>query len=235
MTHTTKNCTSKQRCGNWRICTHCAAIRQKKAADKAQALEQWAGPLFLSVITPEENTGTAIRRARAALLRKSIAKAGIWSIEIGEKHSRLHLNIITPQPKEIIIQHAAIHTERITTTARNVAAYITKQSAAPSTMQYDGRLLGTWGSAGEWLSAPQTTPVIQAASVNDLLKTPDHRQPYHFSYCPEANPNYRPELTKSEYKTIAESHLVELYETLHQCRTAKANNMQQIGSRPRFG
>jgi len=235
MSHNTKNCTPAQRCKNWRICDHCAKIRQKKAADKAEELEKYAGQLFLTVITPEENTGTALRRARAAMLRKSIAGTGIWSIEKGEKHSRLHINIITPQPKIIEITGAQIHTEQIRTSARSTAAYITKPSAAPSLIQYDGRLLGSWGIIGELMLKREANPIIQAATINDLLKTENIRQPFHYSYCQEANPVFHPELTKQEYKQIAERHLAELYAALHNQNHQQNNGRHLNDNRPRFG
>lgn len=220
MPHNTKPCRPGQLCRNWRACPTCAALRQAKTADKAEALHLKYGQLYLSVITPHQNNAIAIRRMRAALLRHSFAPAGIWTIETGEKFNHLHLNTITPYPTPPGLDDATIHTELIKTSPRAVAAYITKRIAAPSAAQYTGHLLGSWGQIGQYMTTSETEPVIQAAAINDLLSTPLTRMPYHFSFCPEANPNTEIILTPSEYKEIAKRNLSALYAAVQKQQAA---------------
>jgi hypothetical protein len=207
----TQPCTNTQHFGNWRTCDKCARRRQNKIANRAEAIEKANGPLWFTRITPNENSGTAIRRLRAALLRQKISTSGIWTIETGEKYNHLHLNLITPQPSITPFHNIDIFTEPVTTSARAVAAYISKRSAAPSQSQYDGRLFGSWGQIGQFMPDRSTAPIIQAAALNDLIITPHTRQPVIYSFAPEHNPNPEPRLTREQYQELARKHLSALY------------------------
>lgn len=200
-----------KRCGRWRACEKCARIRQAKIADKAEAMGAQFGPLHLTVITPEENSGTAIRRLRASLLRKHIAQAGIWTIEKGEQFGLLHLNILTPEPRPFNLPHAAIHTEPITAPPRAVASYIAKKSGAPSEAQYNGRLAGSWGQIGQFLATKEAAPIVVAAAINDLITTPHTRKATTYFIGQHQENEPAPTLTKEEYQALARKHLAGLY------------------------
>jgi hypothetical protein len=133
------------------------------------------GELYLSVITPINATALEIRKARAWALRNNFASTGLWSIETGRTFDKLHLNLITPRPEKSAVAACVTHIERITTSARAAAAYITKRSAAPSREQYDGRLLGAWGQIGEYMTKQEAPPIIQGACINDLLSATNSR------------------------------------------------------------
>lgn len=211
----TKQCEPGRRCGNWKTCDRCARIRQKRTADKAEAMSIKYGQLYLSVMTPHDNTATAMRRMRAALLRKQWAPAGIWTIETGEDFQHLHLNLITPEGLAPNMQGATIHQERITTTPRAIAAYITKRKGAPTEQQFDGRLLGTWGQIGQIMATEKAGPIIQAAALNDLIATPHTRQNTTYFHNTNADTTAPDTTTPEQYRDIARRHLSALYAAAH--------------------
>lgn len=211
MPNNTTPCAPKQRCGNVRTCEHCARRRQQIAADKAQKMAFEHGQLWLSVFTPHQNQAQEIRRIRAALLRKGFANKGMWSVETGEKFGGLHLNTITTRPTFSQINNADTHIERIATTARAAAAYITKQKGMPSTTQFSGKLLGWWGQAGQFATTQDAPPIIQAAALNDLLDTPDGPRKFKFSGLEEQPLEPVPELSREQYQALARKHLAALY------------------------
>lgn len=174
------------------------------------------GQLYLTVTTPEENSGTAIRRLRASLLRKHIAEAGIWTIEKGEEFGHLHLNLLTPEPLKLFTPNASIHTERITTSPRAVASYIAKRSGAPTDSQFRGRLAGSWGQIGQFLTTKEAAPIAMAAAINDLLTTPHKRQQTAYFNSPNSNRAPEPILSKEEYQALARKHLSRLYAIVEQ-------------------
>jgi hypothetical protein len=175
-------CTPNHRCNQWKECDQCASLRQARFADKAQAMAERTGQLYLSVIRPEKNIAEEIRRARSWMLRNSFASTGLWSIETGDTFDRLHINTITPCPAIRAVPGTAVHIERITTTPRAAAAYITKRGSAPRPEQYRGRLIGSWGQVGEYMTEADAPPIVQGACMNDLLTatrsrwndTPEH-------------------------------------------------------------
>jgi hypothetical protein len=206
-----ESCPNGQRCGKWRTCAKCAAHRQRKTADKAEAMARQHGALFLTVITPWQNQAEEIRRLRASLLRKEVAKAGIWTIETGEQFARLHLNLLTPIPQPCALTGADMHIERIVLSPRAVAAYITKQKGAPDPSQYSGHLVGSWGQIGQFMMTREAPPIIMGAAMNDLLATPDGPRQIHYSGLEIQPAEPRQELTRDQYQALARKHLSTLY------------------------
>lgn len=165
-----KSCEPRKRCGDWRTCPRCAALRQAHVADRAEALERQFGQLQFTVIKPEENTAAEIRRIKASLLRRTLIPAGIWTIETGEKFNGLHINMITPPGQMPEIKRATTYTELIRTTARVAAAYATKQSGMPSPDQYEGRLFGQFQKVSDILVNRHMPPVAAAAAIEQQMR-----------------------------------------------------------------
>jgi hypothetical protein len=140
---------------------------------------------------------------------------GIWSIEKGEQFGTMHINLITPEPKQITIPDASIHIERISTSPRAAAAYILKLEGQPTLQQYEGRTYGTWGQIGQYLTTKEAAPIVQAAAINDLIQTPHTRQQTVYYNTPNGQKKQEPELTKEQYQALARKHLSSLYDVVN--------------------
>lgn len=150
-------------------------------ASKAEQIEQQlGGGLYLTVARPLANSAEALRLMRDDIMRRQLAPAGLWTVETGELFAGLHLNIISLKDLERMPSQYRPHTERIRTTARNVAAYISKRSGMPEIEQYRGRLCGAWGiqTVGQYIATMEAAPVVQAAAVQMALEAPAVRLPY---------------------------------------------------------
>jgi len=150
-------------------------------ANKAEQIEQQlGGGLYLTVARPLANSAEALRLMRDDIMRRELAPAGIWTVETGELFAGLHLNIISLKDLDRMPSQYRPHTERIRTSARNVAAYISKRSGMPSVEQYRGRLCGAWGikTVGQHIATMEQAPVVQAAAVQMALGAPAVRLPY---------------------------------------------------------
>lgn len=169
--NTWHSCSPQYPCNRFVSCDRCAARRQARFADIAERIEAAFGPLQLAVITPDDNTADAIRRAKHAAIRALTSPAAIWSIEVGEKAGRLHMNLLGPDLRIPRIRAAAVHLENVRSTARATAAYITKARAYPPRDAYEGRAVGTCGTVMQYLAEARSYPVAQAAA---LLKILDH-------------------------------------------------------------
>lgn len=209
-----RSCAPGRRCMDWRRCPYCAGVRQAQAADKAERLERQFPRLFLSVIKPIDNTGAAITRIRAAILRKAFAPAGIWSVESGEKAGGLHLNIIAPAPAPQLLRDSTTWAAALTTTARAAAAYINKPGSFPDREEYAGHLGGSWSRIPDLFADPHMPATVQAASFEYALagKTPEH-------YARQAEKARQqatgaPTPTREEYQAIARRNLPALYAAL---------------------
>lgn len=164
-------CSPQYPCHRFVSCARCAARRQARFADIAERIEAAFGPLTYAVITPNENTQEAIRRAKHAAIRALTSPAAIWSIEVGEQAGRLHINLLGKFDRISQVRKADIHTEPIRTNARSVAAYITKPGAYPPAALYEGRAVGTCGTVMQYLAEARTYPVAQAAALLRIIDT----------------------------------------------------------------
>ena len=175
-----KDCEGVKFCGNVRRCERCARARSAEVAGVAELIEQELGGLFLTVARPLANSAEALRLMRDDIMRRELAPAGIWTVETGELFAGLHLNIISLKDLDRMPKQYQPHTERIRTSARNVAAYISKRTGMPSAEQYRGRLWGAWGvpTVGQIIAANNDAPVVQAAAVQMALEAPAVRLPY---------------------------------------------------------
>lgn len=171
------SCTGQDHCGNAFTCARCARERQRRIADKAEALERQYGQLAMTVIKPELNTQDEIRRLRASFLRRCLTPAGIWTVETGTQFARLHINILSPKPIPARWKNCETYSELLIATARDAAAYISKRSGMPAIEQYQGRLYGTFGQIGEILVNQRAAPVVAAASIEVALAGTAKNQP----------------------------------------------------------
>lgn len=240
-------CSSRSRCENARECDICARARQQKIAGVAEAIEQQHGPLTMTVIRPEQNTAAAIEAVRASFMRRALAPAGIWTVETGELFGGLHLNILSPAPREARWRGCQTYSELLRTTARDAAAYIAKRSGMPTVEQYAGRLYGSFGKVGEILATQQRVPVVQAAMLEVAMgggsRSADAMQDkrvfrkvqdwsrldaskptfYNPEFPHECNPplmmeSGKAESTKEERAEIMKRHLSRVYEAIGRAR-----------------
>jgi hypothetical protein len=172
-------CTPQYPCRRFITCQHCAARRQARFADIAERIEAAFGPLQYAVITPDQNTAEAIRKAKHAAIRALTSPAAIWSIEVGEQAGRLHINLLGANLDFPKIRNATIHTETVRSNARAVAAYITKANAYPPAHQYQGRAVGTCGTVMQYLAEARDYPVAQAAALLQIIDTGQLRLARH--------------------------------------------------------
>lgn len=165
----TGNCSSRSRCGNARTCDFCARARQQKLANYAEHMEKQHGQLTLTVLCPDKNSQQEINRLRASFVRRSLAPAGIWTVETGSQFNGLHLNILSPRPAPARWRDCKTYSELVQTTSREAAAYIAKRSGMPQPEQYAGRLMGTFGQLFTFLASDQVPPTVQAAAIELTL------------------------------------------------------------------
>lgn len=209
-----------------------------KIAGIAETIEQEYGQLTMTVIKPQENTAAAVKAVHASFMRRSLAPAGIWTIETGELFSGLHLNILSPKPQEVRWKGCETYSELLRTTARDAGAYIAKRSGMPSVEQYGGRLYGSFGRIGEILATQERMPVLQAAALEvamggDTVKEikifskeqdwarVDHSKPtfYNPAFPHECNPPLMLDSglrgdTKEQRAEIMRKHLPNLYKAM---------------------
>lgn len=215
------DCRGQKLCGRWRTCERCARARQKLWADRAQILESKFGGLCLARCSPEENTERAMKALRDRIMRARLAPAGIWSIETGSLYAGLHLNIIAPEDSDLRASGMADYIEPIRTTARTVAAYITKRGGMPSAEQYSGRLAGSWGSFTQALFAGKTPEATraQAALLDHTLRSPIEQAEREAGWFRVLGGYVKGEpeqkvRTREEYAEIARRNLSKLYASM---------------------
>ncbi len=163
-------CTPHYPCNRWLHCDHCTRRRQARAADIAERIEAAFGPLQYAVITPDENTGAAIARAKRRAIRSLGSPAALWTIEVGQVSGRLHINLLGRLDGLENVSASATWIDIRPAQARPVAAYITKRTSAPSREFYEGRLYGHSGHIGEWLLKAQELPLLQAAQFLNVIE-----------------------------------------------------------------
>lgn len=173
---------------------------------------------MLAVARPGENTAHAISKLRERLVRKKLAPAGIWTIETGSQFAGLHLNILAPASHLQAISQNTAYAEIVRTSSRAAAAYISKRTGMPSIQQYDGRLLGEWGTIAQHIMADTNTAAAapQAALAELALMTETERleKAQGWFRVPGGYVKGTPmpiERTKEEYAEIAKRHLPRLY------------------------
>lgn len=212
------SCTPQRPCNRWRTCSHCARLRQKAWADKAEAMAAAHGPLLAGRLTPAEQSAAAIRAARdklAGMLRNS---AGIWSIGAGEQFGKLHIHTLTPAASAPIISAHLDYLSPIRTSARAVAAYMVNPAGQPSAEVFRGKLVGSWGRVGDLVLSSNRPEhvVLQAAEAERRLLSPaevEERAAGWFRV-PDGyvrGEPVRPERTRAEYAEIARRNLSKLY------------------------
>ncbi len=162
-------CTPGRRCHRHRTCPHCAAIRQAKVADQAEAL--LAGLDDVRLYTYKA-TGTSTRNIKSIhrTAKTDFQQArGIWTIEQSAHGPALHLHVLGenltlhPRPGLEIYKSDPIRN------IRHAAAYLVKPRSAPETTIYPGRTYGTWGQVTRHLLDPSTPPLPHALALEKTL------------------------------------------------------------------
>lgn len=162
-------CAPRSRCRRWRVCPHCARIRQAQIGDLADQLQAKLGALEWSVLHPSAKGAEAVAALRAAWMRKARPAGALWTIEQGAAPGALHLNIIHPLGAHAAAGQASTWCEPVRTTPRTVAAYISKPRGAPDQAVYPGRVFGRSGPLWQWLLEQPDAPMVQAATVQTII------------------------------------------------------------------
>jgi hypothetical protein len=202
-----RQCTSRSRCENPRVCEYCARVRQSKIAGIAEQIEAEYGQLTLTVLKPEQNTAAALKAVHASFMRRALAPAGIWTVETGELFAGLHLNIISPKPAAARWKCES-YSELLKTTARDAAAYIAKRKGMPLPEQYPGRLYGSWGQIGAMLASQEMPTIVQGAAIEASLNGKSYRDGVQI----EAPAERMEQLTREQYREIAMRNLPRIRE-----------------------
>ncbi len=198
------DCKPRQRCHNHAECAQCARIRQARIADRAEALLRDHLQLQLIVIKPEPGLTGDLIKAVQKCIRANKLRAGIWTIERGQKTGLIHANILTHTADLKTPKGWRLSTQPVRSDVRSVAAYISKPSQHPTREHYSGRTFGAFGHISEWLADGEQETVILAASAERALK-PAAYVPAPPVPAPPAMP--RQELSTDQYREIAERHL----------------------------
>lgn len=200
-------CAPRKRCRDYRNCPACAAIRQARIADQAEAILRDYLQLQLIVLRPHNATQPGMRAAIRAAIRNNGLRAGIWTVELGQKAGTLHANILTHDGPIKQTNSATTHAEPVRTNARAVAAYISKRSQHPDREIYDGRTYGAWGRMADILVAEDMPPIVTGATLERTLTPAAERQT---PPPPPRQPAPATPLTREEYRVIANRHLPRL-------------------------
>lgn len=206
-------CEPTHPCGQFRLCDKCAGKRQAHIADKAAFIAKMHGDLYLSVITPHENTEAAIKQARKHLIRNQGSRAGLWTVEQGSMFGALHINLLTPYATEYTPPKCDLWEDARPADARRVAAYISKREGMPCTEVYKGNLYGTWSRVASFLATDKQLPIIQGAALNDAIR----RQHPNM----ETNPDLHNITTDH---ALARQHLAYLYTILNPGKKIKSGS-----------
>lgn len=199
-----EECRPGKRCRRWRECDACARIRQARIADAAEGLLAGYLQLSLIVVTPADPTPVAMQKAIRAAIRNNGLRAGIWTVERGEKAGTMHANILTHHANPAPLRGAVIHAETVRTSARACAAYISKRSQAPRADEYSGKTYSTWGRLADWAYHRDQAPIITGAALDADMQGRDHQAAPPPARVMPAGP---PDLTPDEYRAIAARHL----------------------------
>lgn len=203
-----------RRCMDWRNCEYCARARQAQLAWRGELLQNQFDTLFLSVLKPLDGTAAALQRIRAAILRRSFAPAGIWSVEEGEKLGRLHLNILAPAPAPDTLRDCKTWSQAITTSGRAAAAYINKRSGFPDQQTYSGNLTGSWSKIPDFFTGRHMPPTVMAASAEAALSNKHPDEYLRAALASREHEQQAAALTRADYAEIARRNLPSLYATL---------------------
>lgn len=223
MQHDNTSCAPGRLCRRWRVCPRCAGIRQAKAADLAER-RAIAPAMTWACLDFDHATKQSVLRSTAL-----IGTGGIWTIEHGERAGGrgLHLNLLIDAA-----EREQVTAERIARAApgrevwaqsvpradvRNVVSYIHKRRQAPDPDRYAGRISGTWGhwrGVAEILATDNDSPAtVQAAAIQTGLERagvlPRNAAGRAAAFVPFYNGQQpkAPELSREEYRAIAEKNL----------------------------
>lgn len=189
-----KVCQPFNRCKLFRICEHCARIRQAKLSDIAQIAARFSPKASYTVVMPKQPE--KINELRQRIIR-NIKKCGGGSMVTVEscKTEALHLNIIatTEDPvqdyditraislanTEAGVFHENISPERI----RVVTSYALKQAAIPRKVEFTGKtvsLQGSWRSIKQVMKSDQMKrhPLPYGIALQEALRHTDEQIPY---------------------------------------------------------
>lgn len=202
-----RSCTPRSRCNNTRECDRCAAIRQAQIADEAERRLCQYLQHQLIVLRTEQGDGEALRAHLRALIKSAELRAGIWTIERGERCGTLHANIITHAAELVGAPGAIIHAEPLRAGLRAAAAYISKRRQRPAAEDYAGRAYGAWGQVGQIVAGADMPLLVQAATCDAAIRAATQKA---VTPPQTAEPTGPAPQTMDDYRRIAARHLPHL-------------------------
>lgn len=218
MNNTTKQCSPRNTCDNFRDCDYCARIRQAKIADATERLQGLCGELDWTILYPHESGKAGIDAVKAQFIKKAKPEGAIWTVEQSTKSKNLHLNIITPANQIAQLSEAERWSRRIEGCVRNVGAYIAKREQMPNRKDYDGKLFGTAGSLWQVLVTQRESAVVAAAAAQYAINSQAMidqaaRKHYEQQKKPEKRVFYtgkKEEMTREQSREIATKWLPDI-------------------------
>lgn len=122
------------------------------------------------VLVPDDKTPAGIEYARRYFSRIYRPTAGVWSIESGAFQAGHHLNVIADYSDVTAPFKGHIYKERIRTTVRAVAAYMSKAERAATKEEGFARQTGTIGTLANYLRQlnPEAPLIAGAQALHEL-------------------------------------------------------------------
>jgi hypothetical protein len=161
----------------------------------------------LIVLRTVSGDGEALRAHLHALIKSAELRAGVWTIERGERHGTLHANILTHAAELVGAPGAIIHAEPLRAGVRAAAAYISKRRQRPAAEDYTGRAYGAWGRVGQIVAGADMPLLVQASSCDAALRAATQQA----AAPPQtAEPTGPAPQTMDDYRMIAARHLPHL-------------------------
>ena len=131
----------------------------------------------LTILIPHDGTRASVEKLRRWYAEKVKPVAAVWSIEYGHHGTGHHLNIISELIEDLAPPGARVLTDRIRSTVRATAAYITKRSQAPPEQPTRKRSTGYFGNITDILAdSTNTGAVVRAAAEQQRQTTSAHHE-----------------------------------------------------------
>jgi hypothetical protein len=162
-------CAPRSRCGRWRNCAACAAIRQARIADVAERLGRLYPALVWTTLHPYHPGAAGAAQAKSEWARRHRPEAGLWTIEQSPTTKNLHINILHPEVELASLNHSARWQRAIEGSVRNVAAYISKPEQFPHGADTPARIYGTLGPLWHFLANERQAETVAAAAIETAL------------------------------------------------------------------
>ena len=131
----------------------------------------------LTILIPHDGTRASVEKLRRWYATKVKPIAAVWSIEYGHHGTGHHLNIISELVEDLAPPGARVLTDRIRSSVRATAAYITKRSQAPPEQPTRKRSTGYFGNITDILAdSINAGAVVRAAAEQQRQTTSAHHE-----------------------------------------------------------